>query len=158
MIVDLRPWEYEHAANVGIRRYVERWESSNAAHYDSARMEDERTAQVAAACCELAVARYVNQYWHGHVWKAEDHHRYKWMADVGHSIEVRRVRTRNAVAVRRHQLGQNLWLWAAKAIEPEFRQVEIVGSLPYDKAWDLGAPSGFNEDTRYVSFEYLDKP
>ena len=139
MIVDLRPWEYEHAANVGIRRYVERWESVNAAHYDSARMEDERTAQVAAACCELAVARYVNQY-------------------VGHSIEVRRVRTRNAVAVRRHQLGQNLWLWAAKAIEPEFRQVELIGSIPYDKAWDLGAPSGFNEDTRYVSFEHLDKP
>ena len=61
--IELEPWEYEHASQVGIRRYAENWGKADAKHYDHFRMEDNRTAQVAAAVCELAVAKAINQYW-----------------------------------------------------------------------------------------------
>lgn len=158
MIIKLDPWEYEHACNVGIRRFTERWDTPNAAYYDSSRMEDDRTAQVAACIAEIAVAKRTNQYWSGHVWKATEHHTYKHLADVGRNIEVRRVRTRPGVAVRKHQVGKGLILWAAKPIAPEFTSVEMWGWLDYDTAWNLGEPSGFNDDTRYVPRERLNGP
>lgn len=158
MIIDLDPWEYEHASTVGIRRFTERWGSSNAAHYDSARMEDDRTAQVAAAIAELAVAKHTNQYWGGHVWHASDHAKYKDIADVGRNVEVRRIRTQPGVAVRRRQVGKGLVLWAAQPIEPEFKSVELWGWIDYDLGWALAQPSGFNEDTRYVPRAELIQP
>lgn len=157
MIIDLEPWEYEHVNVVGIGRYVANWEKQDAAHYDKSRMQDDRTAQVAAAACELAVAKYTNQYWSGHVWPKESHDKYKKVSDVGLNIEVRRVRTRNSVAVRERDLGRNLVLWAAKAIEPELRSVELLGYLPHDEAWNAGEVSQF-QGTRYVSLERLIRP
>lgn len=157
-VVHLEPWEYEHASAVGIRRFTERWGSSNAAHYDSARMEDDRTAQVAAAVCELAVAKHTNQYWGGHVWHASDHPKYRDIADVGTNVEVRRVRTRDGVALRRRQVGTGLVLWAAKAVEPEFRAVELWGWIDYDLGWALSEPSSFDDDTRYLDRRELVRP
>lgn len=158
MIIRLESWEYEHASTVGIRRFTERWDTLNAAHYDISRMEDDRTAQVAACIAELAVAKHLNQYWSGHVWKSSDHHTYKHLADVGRNIEVRRVRTRPGAAVRRKQVGKGLVLWVAQPIPPEFMAVDLWGWLDYDKAWDIADPSGFNEDTRYVPRERLIEP
>lgn len=156
--VELEPWEYEHASQVGIRRFTERWHTSNASHYDISRMEDDRTAQVAACIAELAVAKHANQYWSGHVWPASEHHKYRNLPDVGRNIEVRRVRTRDGVAVREHQIGRGLVLWAAKPLEPEFRQVEIWGWIDYDHGWQLATPSGFSESTRYVHRSLLVLP
>lgn len=156
MIINLLPWEYDHASSVGIRRFIANWDVLNAPHYDKSRMEDDRTAQVAAAICELAVARHTGQYWGGHVWHASEHHLYKdIIADVGNCIEVRRVRSRPAVAVRSSQIGRGLHLYAARAIEPEFRSVELLGQLPYDAAWELSEPSNFSESTRYVPLKEL---
>lgn len=157
MIIQIEPWEYEHASNVGIRRFTANWGKQNAQHYDQSRMEPDRTAQIAACLCELAVAKYLNQYWSGHVWPGSDHQKYKHLADVGTNIEVRRVRTRNAVAVRRHQVGKNLVLWAARACEPEFTSVELCGWIDYDSGWMMSEPSGFNENTRYVPLGALEE-
>jgi hypothetical protein len=155
-IIELSPWEYEWASHVGARRYIENWRRGNAAHYDAARMEDDRTAQVAACVAELAVAKHVNQYWSGHVWHLSEHTRYKDLADVGTNIEVRRLRTKDTPAVRIHQLEKGLILFAAKPVMPHLRQVIIYGCRDYDEAWNLAVPTDYNPDTtRELSPEFL---
>jgi hypothetical protein len=155
-IIELMPWEYEWASHVGARRFIENWNRGNARHYDSSRMEDDRTAQVAACVAELAVAKYANRYWSGSVWPSYRHDHYKHLADVGHNIEVRRLRTKETAAVRKKQVGQGLVLFVAKPIAPEFRQVEMYGCIKYDKAWNLAVPSSYDpENTRELSPEFL---
>ena len=156
--IRLERWEYEHASSVGIRRFTERWGSVNAAHYNAERMEDDRTAQVAAAIAELAVAKWTNRYWSGHVWSAADHAKFRHLPDVGRNIEVRRVRSRGGVAVRRHQVGKGLVVWAAQPVAPEFRTVELWGWIDYDEGWSIGDPSGFSDDCRYVPRGRLNAP
>lgn len=156
MLITFEPWEYEWASVVGVRRFTANWGKQDAKHYDPNRMESNRTAQVASALCELAVAKCINQYWSGTFWTAENHDQEKHRPDVGRNIEVRRVRTKNAVAVRKKQVGLGLILFAAKAIEPEFKQVEVLGYLDYDKAWELGEESDFFE-TKYLALDKLTK-
>jgi len=154
--VILEPWEYEHATLVGARRYTANWGKANAPWYRAERMEDDRTAQVAAAICELAVARATNRYWSGHVWPASEHKARRDTPDVGTNIEVRRVRTSKSAAVRKHQVGKGLVLFVAYAVPPEFREVEILGSIGMDRAWELGEPSSYDsEGTRLISPSHL---
>jgi len=157
IVIDLAPWEYEWASHVGTRRYIENWEKKDAHYYKKERMEDDRTAQVAACVCEIAVARHTNRYWSGHVWNKHQHDGFKNdIADVGSNIEVRRVRTGNTAAVRKRQVGKGLVLFVAKPIMPELRTVEIWGYLEYDQAWELGVPSDYDPDgTRLISREHL---
>jgi hypothetical protein len=159
ILVELEPWEYEWASHVGARRFIENWGKRDAAHYDKKRMEDDRTAQVAACVGELAVAKLTNQYWSGHVWHKSDHAEHKGMADVGHNIEVRRVRTSTAGAVRRRQLEQGLVLFVVRPVAPEFRAVEVLGFIDHDEAWEKGEPSGYDkENTRVIAEEFLSPP
>lgn len=159
VFIELETWEYEHASNVGIRRYTENWLKKDAKHYDRERMEDDRTAQVAAAICELAVAKHINQYWHAHVWHRTDHEQHKNMPDVGRNIEVRRIRTSVGVPVRRHSRGRNLVVWACKPVKPEFRVVEILGYVPHDYAWENGTPSDYSpQTTRLYPLDRLSEP
>ena len=132
MQIELDPWEYEHALHVGARRFIENWGKADAAHYDKKRMEDDRTAQAAACVGELAVAKITNQYWPGHVWHKSDHKVYRHLPDVGHNIEVRRVRTSTSAAVRRRQLGMGLVQRVVQPVPPEFRVVDILGWIDYD--------------------------
>jgi len=156
IFVELEPWEYEWASHVGARRFIENWEKEDAAHYDRNRMEDDRTAQVAACVAELAVAKITNQYWGGHVWAGNRHQENKHLADVGHNIEVRRVRTSRKAAVRKRQLGKGLVLFVAQPAAPEFRVCEILGWINHDEAWSVGDPSGYDaKNTRVVSEHYL---
>jgi len=155
-VVDLNPWEYEWASHVGARRYIENWGNPDAAYYKRDRMEDDRTAQVAACVAELAVAKYANRFWSGHVWHRSEHHKYRKTADVGTNIEVRRLRTKETAAVRKKQLGQGLVLFVAKPIMPECRQVIIYGYRDYDVAWSLAVPSEYDpENTRELGAEFL---
>jgi hypothetical protein len=152
LLVSLETWEYEHASLVGARRYTANWGKQDASWYDAGRMEDDRTAQVAAAVCELAVAKVTNRYWHAHIWHATEHHKFRDMPDVGRNIEVRRVRTSKSAAVRKHQVGMGLVLFVAYATPPEFRGVDVLGWIDMDEAWDKGEPSSYDsETTRLVS-------
>ena len=156
MIIQLEPWEYTHACNIGIGRYTANWGKQDAPHYKKALMEDDRTATVASAICELAVAKATNRYWSGHVWTKADHNKYRDLPDVGTNIEVRRVRTGNTVAVRKHQLGKGLVLFGAQPEPPEFTQVEIWGWLDYDQAWELAEPSHYEpEKVRLLDRKHL---
>ena len=159
MQVELDPWEYEHALSIGARRFVANWGKRDAAHYDKKRMEDERTAQAAACVGELAVAKITNQYWPGHVWHKSEHKNYKHRPDVGHNIEVRRVRTSTSAAVRRRQLEQGLVLWVVQPVPPEFRVVDILGWIDHDEAWEKGEPAHYDpENTRVIGEQFLNAP
>ena len=159
LTIELEPWEYEWASHVGARRYIENWGKRDARHYDKKRMEDDRTAQVAACVGELAVAKLTNQYWSGHVWHKTDHDQHKHMADVGDNIEVRRVRTSTNGAVRRRQLGKGLLLFIVQPVAPEFRAVDIIGWIDHDEGWELGEPSQYDpEGTRLIAPELLNDP
>lgn len=154
--IRLDPWEYEWAAHVGIRRFTANWGKQDAAHYDRSRMEDDRTAQVAAAIAEIAVAKATNRYWSGSVWSAAAHDREKWRPDVGRNIEVKRIRTRDP-AVRKHQVGKGIVLWVAKPIKPEFQDVELFGWIPVDEAWQYGIPADYDQRglTRTIPLDRL---
>ena len=154
-IVNLLPWEYEWVCHVGARRFAANWFRPDAKHYHRDRMEDDRTAQVAACAAELAVAKHTNRYWSGHVWDYRDHNQYKDIPDVGTNIEVRRIRTRDTAAVRKKQVGKGLVLFVAKPVMPEIRSVEIYGWMHYDEAWAVGTQSDYDPDTRLVSVEHL---
>lgn len=157
--VELQSWEYEYANQVGIRRFTANWTKPDAPHYKKERMEDDRTAQVAAAICELAVAKHTNRYWHAHIWHHTDHKKYRDLPDVGRNIEVRRIRTRKEAAVRKHQLGKGLVIWVAEAIAPELREVTLHGWLKYDDAWELGTESTYDPDkTRVIQTTQLNQP
>ena len=159
MQIELDPWEYEHALHVGARRFIENWGKADAAHYDKKRMEDNRTALAAASVGELAVAKVTNQYWPGHVWHKSDHKVYRHLPDVGHNIEVRRVRTSTSAAVRRRQLGMGLVLWVVQPVPPEFRVVDILGWIGYVEAWEKGEPSHYAaENTRVIGEQFLNAP
>ena len=156
ILIELEKWEYEWASHVGIRRFTENWEKQDAAHYKREYMEDDRSAQVAAAIGELAVARVTNQYWGGHVWAGNRHVENKNRADVGYNIEVRRVRTSNNAAVRRRQLGKGLVLFVVRPVPDEFRSVEMLGWIDHDEGWELGGPSGYDpENTRVIAANRL---
>lgn len=151
MIVTLDPWEYSWACHVGIERFTANWQKSDAAHYDRNLMEDDRTAQQAAAICELAVAKATNRYWAGHYWSGQSHDANKHRADVGTNIEVRRVRTGQTAAVRRRQLNLGLILFAAHLPDPEFRTVDVWGWITMEEAWGLGQPATYDpENTRVI--------
>lgn len=156
-IVQLEPFEYEWASHVGTRRYIENWRKKDATYYKKELMEDDRTAQVASAVCEIAVAKITCRYWSGHVWTASEHNYYKnKIKDVGRNIEVRRVRTGDAAAVRKNDLGKDLVLFVAKAIPPELREVEVWGYINCDKAWELGEPAHYSpDDTRLIHRSHL---
>lgn len=159
VLITLEAWEYEHANTVGIRRFTANWTKQDAAHYDRERMEDDRSAQVAAAVCELAVAKHTNRYWHGHVWHHTEHNRYRHLPDVGENIEVRRVRTGSRVALRESQVGKGLFIYAAKAIPAEYRQVELLGWLPYDEAWNQSETvSHMPNSSRVIDIAKLNSP
>ena len=159
ILIELESWEYEWALHVGARRYIENWGKSDAPHYDKKRMEDDRTAQAAACVGELAVAKLVNQYWSGLVWKADQHKDHKGKPDVGTNIEVRRVRTSTSAAVRRKQLGKSLVLFVVRPVAPEFRAVEILGWIDHDEAWEKGEPSKYAPDsTRVIAEDFLHPP
>jgi hypothetical protein len=139
MIIKLESWEYEYASTIGIRRYTNNWGKPDAPHYDPNKMEDNRTALVAAAIGELAVAKAINQYWSASIWKSSDHKKYKDLPDVGTNIEVRRVRTQDGPAVREKDIKkEGLIIFGVVPIPKEFTEVEILGWIPAQEGWDKG--------------------
>lgn len=151
-IIDLYPWEYERGFSVGIARFTANWGKGDAAHYDRSRMEEDRKAQSAAVLCEIAVARYTNEYFHGHVWHFTERSKYRHLADVGKDIEVRRIRTATGVPVRKTDAGKKVW--AARVADDEYRKIELLGFVEADEVInDLK-----DKTWKYHPIEKLSKP
>lgn len=139
-VVALDPWEYEQAFSVGIRRFTANWGKRDAAHYEKKFMQADSIAQPAGAIAELAVAKHLGLYWPGTAWPGVDHENNKDRQDVFPSIEVRRVVKReNRGAIRQTDLGRSDILVVAYPIPEEFREVEILGWLKCDEAWEVGS-------------------
>jgi hypothetical protein len=130
-VIKLYPWEYERGFDVGIRRFTANWGRADAAHYDRSKMEEDRKAQAAAALCEIAVARFLNQYAHLHVWHWTERDKYRDLADVGLDVEVRRIRTATGVPVRKTDHGKKIF--AAKILDAEYRSIEVLGYIEAEK-------------------------
>ena len=153
-IITFETWEYARCFDVGMRRFVENWNVQDAPYYNRDLMEEDRNAQPAAALCELAVAKYLNQYWHGGVWHRSEHAKHKVLADVGNNIEVRRVRTSRGVKVRVKDAGKIVW--AAQIADSEYRSVELLGYVVADDV--IASIKGTYQDDKYVEIDDLVKP
>lgn len=139
MIVTFEPWEYIHAVNIGVQRFVANWNVPNKPSYTTGNNQSELLASPAAALAEAAVAKALNRPWTGHVWDHRDHNKYKHLPDVYPNIEVRRLRDRNnPVSVWKKDTGRGQILVVTYPVPPEFREVEILGWLPIDIAWENG--------------------
>ena len=95
----LEPYEYVRGREIGLERaerrrlyghrqnYRDAWHSSTRAQY----MLSVEDANVAACLTELAVAKHLGVYWHGHGGHHDPDKRYYKDADVGDRHEVRHV-------------------------------------------------------------------
>lgn len=144
VVIDLEPWEWKNAIEVGANRTVANWNRKDAPHYDRSRMEDDRTADAASAISELAVAKATGRFWTaGGAWSVSDHHRYRDLPDVGDNIEVRRVRdsSRQDFAVGEKDEGRVIF--ATYVVPPEFRTVRVLGWIMGAEALEIGTPTAY---------------
>ena len=156
----LEPFEHNIAVQVGVARYNMRKDSGDQSYYDPARMESNFNANIASAVCEMAVAKYTNQYWACHVWCVEQHRLYSRMPDVGTNIEVRRVRDKkNPVAIRERDVRDGRMIYAVYAKAPEYEEVEILGCIDAQEGWNIGTIPSYDKknNTRVVATEQLTK-
>lgn len=140
VLVSLTDAEYAEARNVGDGRNAQMHGVGDMPYYIRDLMEDDATASFAAACAEAAVAQSTRLKWHGKVWHRSEHHQHKNEPDVGENIEVRRIRNpNNGLCVRQKDLGQSKVIFVAYPIpETGFRQVDVIGWMPADQAWEVG--------------------
>jgi hypothetical protein len=157
-LIVLEPHEHNAAVGVGVARFNARRDSEDKHYYDRSRMEDDFTAGIASAVCEMAVAKHTNRYWGAHVWHASDHDKYKDMPDVGTNIEVRRTRT-DFVAIRHKDVQANRVIFAASVKLPEFVEVTIHGWITAAEGWELGYPADYDKQglTRKLALTELHK-
>lgn len=146
-------WAYA----VGLRRSAANHGKADAPHYDAAYMEDNDRASIAAACCEVAVARATSCYWDGAVWDSSRHHSLRGRPDVYPGIEVRRVREfAKPMVVRARDVREHRTVVCAFAKGPMYREVTVLGWLPADEAWALGEPTTYDPDrSRWVDQAHL---
>ena len=112
-------------------------------------MEDDRTAQHAAAVCELAVARALNRYPTGFgAWAASDHAKYRDLPDVGDNTEVRRVREASSTTFAVGEKDRNRTIVAAFPILPELRVVRVLGWIKGSEALRIGTSAGYGDRVR----------
>lgn len=156
--VALAEYEMEWAYTVGLRRHSANLGKGNAAHYDPARMEDNITASIAAAICELGVAKYLQRYWPASAWDSGRHNKYHDEPDVYPNIEVRRVRSAsNPLVVRRRDTTRNRVMVSAYTnARDSFQVVDINGWLTAEEAWEIGEPAPYDkENSRTVALKHL---
>ena len=149
MLIRLEPYEYERARQIGVERhhagkargyqhqdYAYAWQRSNRAEM----MDAPELANVNGALTEIAVAKYLGIYWHGHGGALDRNKRYRIDSDLGGvtPIEVRHVLNRDHGPllhdhdVRADQPTREVW--AGHVMGPN---VLILGGIPVLYAWDL---------------------
>lgn len=147
VLVTLTPWETEWVTTVGMRRHHNNLHKADAAHYDRNRMEDNLTASINAAKCELAVAKTLGRYWSGSVWDTGQHEWYKHEPDVAPNIEVRRTRKEHgSLPVRQRDVADGRALVLAY-VDHYTAAVNVIGWIDADTGWRIGHPSQYSPDT-----------
>ena len=157
VIVALSDDELAQAKRVGDGRNEANLGSPDRPYYHRELMQDDETASFAAACAEAAVAKATGRHWHAKVWPASEHWKHRDEPDVGRNIEVRRIREPdNGLVVREKDLNKGKVIFVAYPVpETGFRQVDVIGWLRAEEAWDLGKDAF--EQTRRVSQSLVHK-
>lgn len=154
VLVTFTPWELEWVTTVGMRRHNNNLHKHDAAHYDPRLMEDNLTASIKSAKCELAAAKALGRYWSGSVWDTGQHEKYKHEPDVAPNIEVRRTRNANgALPVRIRDVDDNRDL-VLTYYEEILRAVRVLGWIDADTGWSIGKPAHYSPDTTRLVSQY----
>jgi hypothetical protein len=103
------------------------------------------------------VAKATGRQWHAKVWPPAEHWKHRDEPDVGRNIEVRRIREpNNGLVVREKDLNKGKVIFVAYPLpETGFRQVDVIGWLRAEDAWDLGKEAF--EETRRVPQSLVNK-
>ena len=151
--VTLEPYEYERARQLGLERalrfqsnghrpdYQRSWEQN--AHL----LDDVETANVNGALVELAAAKMLGLYWHGHGGALDRNKRYRHTADVADWLECRHVLDPGAgpliypkdadEAEALARRGITLYVLAGHV---RGAQIELYGMTPVLEAWRHPCP------------------
>ena len=132
--VAMQAWEVQMAGEIGARRLVANLHKGDAPHYDRSKMQSDWIAQPAAVLCEAAAAKWLDRYYDWSAWDATTHHRHKDGGDVG-GVEVRRVRTQPAVAVRQRDAAKGVEIVAAYVDMDNPTEVLVYGLIDARWAW-----------------------
>lgn len=160
MKVFLEDYEIENAVRVGTGRYNMRKDSRDRDYYDNDRKQNDLLANINSAVAELAVAKHLNQYWHGGVWTPEKHTLYASNADVGNNVEVRRIRERhNPIAIRKTDVTRERIIYGVYVKDFEYEEVEIMGYIDADYGWSIGRRPEWDryDNSRVVTSDLLTK-
>ena len=157
VMITLSDDELDQAKRVGDGRNAANTGSSDKPYYHRELMQDDETASFAAATAEAAVAKATGRQWHAKVWPPGEHWKHRDEPDVGRNIEVRRIREpNNGLVVREKDLNKGKVIFVAYPLpETGFRQVDVIGWLRAEDAWDLGKEAF--EETRRVPQSLVNK-
>ena len=134
-IVTLTTSEVRICTMLGMERWFEKKGSQDRPGYAIGKaagaLEHELLANVRANVAEYAVAKHFAQPWTVPWYPNEEHKQRKDHPDVGRNIEVRVVRTKNAVPVWDKDINKQAIIVGCKVIDDEhFTEVEIFGWFP----------------------------
>jgi hypothetical protein len=151
--VSLEPYEYERARLLGLERALRFQQNGHRPDYAVAwsqradLLDDVETANVNGALVELAAAKMLGIYWHGHGGALDRNKRYRHTPDVADWLECRHVLRPDAgpkitqkdveeaeVLARR---GITLYVLAGHV---RGAQVDIYGMTPVLEAWRHPCP------------------
>ena len=157
VMITLSDDEHDQAKRVGDGRNAANTGSPDKPYYHRELMQDDETASFAAATAEAAVAKATGRQWHAKVWPPGEHWKHRDEPDVGRNIEVRRIREpNNGLVVREKDLNKGKVIFVAYPLpETGFRQVDVIGWLRAEDAWDLGKEAF--EETRRVPQSLVNK-
>lgn len=116
--------------------------------------KDEADAGFVMSVAECAVGKATGREYHGKVWSRAEFRQHVDDPDVGRNIEVRHVtRPHAGLVVRRKDVGTDKVLFLAYP-DPAtgYREIEVIGWLKADQAWELGKPE---RDYKRVDQGYL---
>ena len=138
MILNMLQDEIDECIRVGTTRYRRKFGSVDRPNYAKGKqngsLEHELNASIRAAVAECAVALVTEQVWGGSYTYSNRFHEYrKHLADVGQKIEVRTIRTSDAVAIWEKDKGKTIV--GCEVLDPDyFTKVEIFGYVVAETA------------------------
>lgn len=137
--VTLTPWEYANAAAVAADR-IARNERNSGWQHEHLVGEHPLVFQTAAVCAEIGVAKALNQYPTAvGAWDVGRHAEFGRLPDVGHTIDVKRVRFPDSThfSFSRKDLEMNRTL-AVAYVERDLWQVRVLGWISAQEARNNG--------------------
>lgn len=152
--VTLEPYEFERARLVGLERAHRFGTNGHRQDYEDAwsvrpdTLDDKETANINGALVEIAAAKLLGLYWHGHGGILDRNKRYRFEADVGNWLECKHVISTDAgppihqkdvndALHRKQHNGPPLYVMAGHV---RGAQVDLYGMAPVLDYWQNPCP------------------